>query len=88
MDRWSPGSTGPGSVVSGGNNTAGPTQWGRPYGAIDDADHLVNNPAAFDSLFQVHTENVPEDVRVRILEQHMMNMQKRLEACKEKRKTP
>ena len=84
----SPGSTGPGSVVSGGNNTAGPTQWGRPYGAIDDADHLVNNPAAFDSLFQVHTENVPEDVRVRILEQHMMNMQKRLEACKEKRKTP
>jgi len=82
--RPSPTATGPGTVVSGGNNAARTAQSGRPYGAIDDVD-VVNNPAAFDSLFQVHMQDVPEDVRVRILEQHMMHLQKRLDACRTKK---
>jgi len=80
--RSLPGMTGPGQVVSGGN-TGGRASHGPRSGAIDAAD-VVHNPAAFDSLFQVQTQHMSEDLRVRMLEQHLMHMQKVLDACKRK----
>ena len=77
-----PGMTGPSGLVAGGNSGARSPQAPR-VGAID-AAAVVHNPAAFDSLFQVQTQHMTEDVRMRILEQYMMLMQKRLDACRER----
>lgn len=77
--------TGPGRMVSGGNNAG--SSGGGGGGAID-VEKVVHNPAAFDSLFEVQLRNLPEDMRAQILRQHLMMLQKRLEACSPQGVTP
>jgi hypothetical protein len=69
---------GPGRMVSGGSNTGA---GGNSRGGAIDVEDVVHNPAAFDSLFEIQMQGMPEDVRVRVLRQHLMLMQKRLDAC-------
>lgn len=69
--------TGPGVMVSGGRNT-GAAGNGRA-GAID-VEAVVHNPAAFDSLFEAQLQGMPEDIRRQILQQHLMIIQRHLDA--------
>ncbi len=69
--------TGPNVLVSGGRTTGAA---GSARGGAIDVQDVVHNPAAFDSLFEEQLRGVPEDVRLQILRQHLMIIQRRLDA--------